>query len=32
MRVAEFTVEHFRGIELATLQLDSTTVLDSPEF
>ncbi len=27
MRVAQFTVEHFRGIQMATLHLDSTTVL-----
>ncbi|HEY3439376.1 MAG TPA: DUF2813 domain-containing protein [Paludibaculum sp.] len=27
MRVAEFTVEQFRGIERATLRLDATTVL-----
>ena len=27
MRVAEFSVEHFRGLERATIQLDSTTLL-----
>ncbi len=27
MRVSEFTVENFRGLQRATLQLDSTTVL-----